>query len=189
MTDSAGHPEPVMQPAEQPAKQPAQQPAKPTSRSRSIMTELVFPGDTNHHGTMFGGTLMQYIDKIAAIAAMRHCNRPVVTASSDSLDFLSPIRVGEAMELEAFVTWTHRSSMEVYVSVTAENLFTEERRTTVTAFSTFVALDDKGKPTPVPPVAPDSDLARRLHASAPERHALRMKRRQQRYSSTDGEAR
>ena len=161
---------------------------KPIGQSRSVMTELVFPSDTNHHGTMFGGTLMQYIDKIAAIAAMRHCHKPVVTASTDSLDFVSPIRLGEAVELEAFVTWTHRSSMEVFVVVRAENLFTGERRVTVTAFATFVALDDEGKPTPVPQVVPENDDERRLHESAPERYDQRMKRRQTRYSSTGGKA-
>ncbi|MFC5531934.1 acyl-CoA thioesterase [Cohnella yongneupensis] len=159
----------------------------PVSQSRSIMTELVFPTDTNHHGTMFGGTVMKYIDKISAIAAIRHCRKPVVTASTDSMDFVSPIRMGEAVELEAFVTWTHRSSMEVYVVVRAENLFTGERRVTVTAFSTFVALNEQGKPTAVPPVMPGNDQERKLHDSAPERHALRMKRRQERFSTADSE--
>lgn len=158
---------------------------RPVSRSRSIMTELVFPTDTNHHGTMFGGTLMQYIDKISAIAAMRHAGKPVVTASTDSLDFLSPIRLGEAVELEAFVTWTHRSSMEVYVIVRAENLFTGDRRVTVTAFSTFVAVDENGKPVSVLSVQPENDAEKKLFDSAPERYELRMKRRKQQYSSTD----
>jgi len=159
--------------------------ARPVSRSRSVMTELVFPTDTNHHGTMFGGTLMKYIDKISAISAMRHCGKAVVTASTDSLDFLAPIRMGEAVELEAFVTWTHRSSMEVYVVVRAENLFTGERRVTCTAFSTFVALDDAGKPTPVPPVAPENEAERKLHDSAPDRYEQRRKRRTERYSTSE----
>lgn len=158
---------------------------RPVSRSRSIMTELVFPTDTNHHGTMFGGTLMQYIDKISAIAAMRHAGKPVVTASTDSLDFLSPIRLGEAVELEAFVTWTHRSSMEVYVIVRAENLFTGDRRVTVTAFSTIVAVDENGKPVSVLSVQPENEAEKKLFDSAPERYELRMKRRKQQYSSTD----
>lgn len=157
----------------------------PVSRSRSIMTELVFPTDTNHHGTMFGGTVMKYIDKISAIAAIRHCRKPVVTASTDSMDFVSPIRMGEAVELEAFVTWTHRSSMEVYVIVRAENLFTGERRVTVTAFSTFVALNEEGKPTAVPPVVPENEQERKLFDSATERHALRMKRRHERFASPE----
>lgn len=159
--------------------------ARPVSRSRSIMTELVFPTDTNSHGTMFGGTLMKYIDKISAIAAIRHSGKPVVTASTDSLDFLSPIRMGEAVELEAFVTWTGRSSMEVYVVVRAENMYTGERRVTVTAFSTFVAVDEHGKPVPVPPVIPETDAERKLFDSAPERHELRKKRRAQRFSQTE----
>jgi acyl-CoA hydrolase len=158
---------------------------RPVSRSRSIMTELVFPTDTNHHGTMFGGTLMKYIDKISAIAAMRHAGKPVVTASTDSLDFLSPIRLGEAVELEAYVTSTRRSSMEVYVVFRAENLFKGERRITVTAFSTFVAVDEQGKPSPVPSIQPENEAERKLFDSAPERHEHRMKRRAQRFSSTD----
>ncbi|WP_373230990.1 acyl-CoA thioesterase [Cohnella sp.] len=160
--------------------------ARPVSRSRSIMTELVFPTDTNHHGTMFGGTLMQYIDKISAISAMRHAGTPVVTASTDSLDFLTPIRLGEVVELEAFVTWTHRSSMEIYVVVRAENLFSGDRRVTCTAFSTFVAVDENGKPTLAPPVQPENDAERKLFDSAPERYEQRKKRRAQRFSSTDG---
>jgi acyl-CoA hydrolase len=156
---------------------------RPIRQSRSIMTELVFPGDTNYHGTMFGGSLMQYIDKIAAIAAVRHCNKPVVTASTDSLDFLSPIKLGEAVLLESFVTWTNRSSMEVFTVVRAENLFTGERRVTVTAFSTFVAVDGNGRPIPVPPVFPENAEERKLHESALERYEQRQKRRSQHYSS------
>lgn len=153
---------------------------KPCSASRSIMTQLIFPQDTNHHGTMFGGKVMEYIDKLAAIAGMRHARQQVVTASSDSLDFLAPIRLGEVIEVEAFVTWTHKSSMEIYVKVQSENLYSGERRTTVTSFLTFVALDDEGRPAQVAEVYPETDEERRLHASAPERHAQRMKRKRDR---------
>ncbi len=150
------------------------------SESRTIMTQLIFPLDTNHHETMFGGKLMEYMDKVAAISAMRHARKQVVTASTDSLDFLAPIRVGEVIEVEAFVTWTHRSSMEIYVTVESENLYTGERRKTVTAFFNFVALGPDGKPSPVPAVIPESEEERSLHASAPERHQLRRKRKQDR---------
>jgi len=155
--------------------------AHPISRSRSFMSELVFPSDVNPRGTLFGGILMQYIDKIAGIAATRHCNKTVVTASTDSLDFLSPVTVGELLVLEAFVTWTHRSSMEVYCHVQAENLVTGEKRDTVTAFLTFVALDKDGRPTPVPRVYPETEEEKKLHESAPFRYAQRMERRQTRY--------
>ncbi|MFB7813858.1 acyl-CoA thioesterase [Paenibacillus chitinolyticus] len=154
--------------------------AKPTSVSRSIMTEVIFPLDTNYHGTVFGGKIMEYIDKIATIASMRHCRRGVVTASSDSLDFLAPVHLGEAIELEAFVSWTHRSSMEVYVRVVAENMFTGERRTTATSFITFVALDDEGRPTPVPAVVPETEREMCLHESAPARYEARKKRKAER---------
>lgn len=153
---------------------------KPVSESRTIMTQLIFPLDTNHHDTMFGGKLMEYMDKVAAIAAMRHARMQAVTASTDSLDFLAPIQVGEVIEVEAFVTWTNRSSMEIYVSVQTENLYSGVRKTAVTAFFTFVALDDNGKPAVVPTVIPETEEERKLHASAPERHMLRKKRKQDR---------
>jgi acyl-CoA hydrolase len=153
---------------------------KPCGASRTIMTQLVFPQDTNHHGTMFGGKLMEYIDKTAAIAATRHARRPVVTASSDSMDFLKPIRLGEVIELEAFVTRTFRTSMEIYVKVVTEQPHTGERQTTVTAFLTGVALGEDGRPTPVPEVYPETEEERRLYESAAERHARRQVRRRER---------
>lgn len=156
--------------------------AKPVGQSRAIQTMLVFPADTNYHGTMFGGKLMQYIDEICVIAAMRHCNSRVVTASTDSLDFMSPIRMNDAVELEAFVASTHRTSMEVYCIVRSEDLLTGERRVTVTAFCTFVAVDEEGKPRDVPPVYPETDEERKLFDSAPERYAQRKLRRQQRFT-------
>jgi acyl-CoA hydrolase len=151
--------------------------AKPASQSRTLMTQLIFPLDTNHHDTMFGGKLMEYMDKVAAISAMRHARKRVVTASTDSLDFLAPIHVGEVIEVEAFVTWTRRSSMEIYVSVHSENLYTGARQTTVTAFFTFVALNDAGRPSAVPKVIPESQFEQKLHDSAPDRHELRKRRK------------
>jgi len=150
--------------------------------SRSTMTQLIFPEDTNYHGTMFGGKLMEYMDKIAAIASMRHARGLVVTASTDSLDFVAPIRNGEVIEVVAFVTWTHISSMEVYVKVQKENIRTGERKTAVTAFFTFISIDDAGKPAPVPAVIPETEEEKALHASAPERYKLRMERKRDRQS-------
>jgi acyl-CoA hydrolase len=158
--------------------------SKPCSASRTVMTQLIFPSDTNHHGTMFGGKVMEYIDKIAAIACMRHARMAVVTASSDSLDFVAPIRQGEVIELVAFVTWTHNSSMEVVVNVHSENPLTGDRRLTVTAFLTCVALDEQGKPTRVPEAAPETEEETLLHSGAPERYQLRKQRRAQRNKST-----
>ncbi len=160
---------------------------KLTSESRTIMTEIILPADTNYHGTVFGGYVMSKIDKVAAIASMRHSRSSVVTASSDSLDFLAPIREGEAMILESFVSWTHRSSMEVYVKVESENLYTGERKLTATSYLTFVALDDAKKPVPVPPVVPETEEERRHYESASQRYEQRKRRKALRRSNSDSE--
>ncbi|OFW78671.1 MAG: acyl-CoA thioesterase [Alicyclobacillus sp. RIFOXYA1_FULL_53_8] len=150
---------------------------KPTRLSKTMMTDLVLPPDTNNHGTIFGGRIMAYIDKIASITCMRHARTPVVTASSDSLDFLEPVKVGEAVRLEAFVTWTHKTSMEVYVKVESENLMTGEVKLTATAYLTFVALGPDGKPTPVTPVIPETAEEKRHYDTAPERYEMRRQRK------------
>jgi acyl-CoA hydrolase len=154
--------------------------AKPARLSRTIMTQIIFPADTNYHGTMFGGKVMDFIDKVATIASMRHSRRAVVTASSDSLDFLAPVRLGEAVQLEAFVTWTHLSSMEVYVKIESENLLTGEKKLTATSYLTFVALDEKGQPCHVPNVIPETDEERRLFETAEARYEARKKRKEDR---------
>ncbi|WP_019119796.1 acyl-CoA thioesterase [Brevibacillus massiliensis] len=151
--------------------------AKPISGSRTYMTDIVFPPDTNFHGTIFGGKVMAYIDRISSIAAMRHCRQGVVTASTDSLDFLNPIRVGQAISLEAFVTWTHKTSMEIFVKVESEDLLTGERLLTATSYLTFVAVDKDGKAIPVPPVYPETEEEKFHFNSAPERFKLRQQRR------------
>ncbi|BAU27336.1 acyl-CoA hydrolase [Aneurinibacillus soli] len=150
---------------------------KKTSESRTVMADIVLPPDTNYHGTIFGGNVMAYIDKVASITAMRHCRRQVVTASSDSLDFLSPIHTGEAILLEGYVSWTHNTSMEIYVKVEAENLLTGERRLTSQAYLTFVALDDNGKPANVPPILPETEEERWNYKTAAGRFEIRNRRR------------
>ena len=147
--------------------------AKPVKASRTIMTEIIFPSDTNYHGTVFGGKVMYFVDKIATIASMRHCRQPVVTASSDSLDFLAPI------QLEAFVSWTHRSSMEVFVKVQSENLLTGETKITATSFLTFVAVNEEGRPVEVPSVYPETDEEKKLYESAAARYEARKQRKKQ----------
>ena len=143
--------------------------AKPCRESRVVKTSRVFPNDVNDHNTLFGGKLMSDIDMTASISATRHSRASVVTASTDSVAFLEPVRPSDSVCLESFVTWTGRSSMEVFVKVTAENLRSGERRIAATAFLTFVAIDDDGHPTPVPPVLPESEEERRLNQSGDER--------------------
>ncbi|MBB6447341.1 acyl-CoA thioesterase [Bacillus benzoevorans] len=143
----------------------------------AVKTSLVSPPDTNVNGTMFGGKLMAYIDDIAAIAAMRHARRTVVTASNDSVDFLHPIFQGNSVCLEAFVTYTGTSSMEVFVRVISENMLSGERNVCAISFLTFVALDENGKPTPVPKIIPESEEEKHLYETAKERLEIRKKRR------------
>lgn len=145
--------------------------------SRAVKASIVLPPDTNHHGNMFGGKVMAYIDDIAAISAMRHCRQLVVTASTDSVDFLHPIREGDSICLESFVTWTHKTSMEVFVKVVAEDLMTGNRTVCATSFLTFVALDPDKRPIVVPPVIAETDFEKHLNSTASQRAEVRRARR------------
>lgn len=142
-----------------------------------VKTSIVFPPDTNNLGTMFGGKLMAYIDDVAAISAMRHSRSHVVTASTDSVDFIHPIHEGHAVCLESFVTYTGRSSMEVIVKVVEEDLVTATRNLCAISFLTFVAIDKNGRPIPVAQVVPQTEMEKSLNESAKERAAARKKRR------------
>jgi acyl-CoA hydrolase len=142
-----------------------------------VKTSIVLPPDTNNYGTMFGGKLMAYIDDVAAISAIRHARKPVVTASTDSVDFLHPIYEGNSVCLEAFVTYTGRTSMEIFVKVVAEDLLTGNRNICALSFLTMVAVDENGKPTPVPKVIPQNDEEKMLHESAKARAEKRKRRK------------
>jgi acyl-CoA hydrolase len=143
--------------------------------SRSIQTHLVLPPDTNHMGTIFGGTVLAYVDEIAAIAAMKHSRKVVVTASIDSVNFLSSAEVGDILTLEAFVISTGRTSMEVFVKVESENLDTAKKTLTTTSILTMVAKDSNGFPTPVPGVIPQTDEEMALLKTAEDRKQRRLK--------------
>jgi len=153
-------------------------PAKFCRESRAIKALLVLPPDINNYGTMFGGKVMAYIDDIAAISATRHARTSVVTASTDSVDFLHPVRNGESVCLEAFVTWTHRTSVEVFVKVVGENMLTGERRVCATSFLTFVSINIDGEKQMVPGVIPETELENFLFAGAPERAKKRLEKRE-----------
>ncbi len=151
--------------------------AKTVSQSRTVKAMLVLPPDSNILGTMFGGMVMNYIDDIASISAYRHARQQVVTASTDSVDFLKPINVGEMICLESFVTWSHNTSMEVYVNIVSENLKTAERRVCAASFLTFVAIDENGKTQKVPGVIPETDFEKELNRTALGRYERRLERR------------
>ncbi|WP_082193099.1 acyl-CoA thioesterase [Bacillus rubiinfantis] len=137
----------------------------------------VFPNDVNNHHTLFGGKLMSDTDMCASISAARHSRKECVTASTDSVDFLSPIRPDDSVCFESFVTWTGTTSMEVFVKITAENLITGKRKIAATAFLTFVALDKEGKPSAVPPVIPETEEEKKLFETGQERAAKRKEHR------------
>lgn len=153
--------------------------ARTVAESATEMAQLVLPHEANVHGTVLGGTVMHWIDLAAAVAANRHCRRPVVTAAIDDMAFLAPIRVGQLALLRARLTQVGESSMEIRVDVDSEDLLSGRRRHTSTAYVTFVALDpETGRPTAVPPLELTSDAERAEHALAEERRGQRLARRE-----------
>ncbi|WP_209124564.1 acyl-CoA thioesterase [Alkalihalobacillus sp. BA299] len=147
--------------------------------SKVIKTHLVLPNETNNHSTLFGGILMRNVDEVASISARLHCRTDVVTASTDSVDFLNPIYQTDAVSLESFVTWTGKTSMEIFVKIIAEDFNTGKRRMAATAFLTFVSLGEDGKPTAVPEVIPETEEEKQLNKTGLERAKIRIGRRKQ----------
>lgn len=150
---------------------------KLVSSSQVVMTQLVLPSHTNSLDTVFGGTVMSWIDIAAAIAAQRHSNKAVVTASIDQISFIAPIKKGWVVNLRASVNFASRTSMEVGVRVEAENPITSELFHTASAYLTFVAVDSVGKPSPIVPLRPESKAEKRRYAAAQRRRELRLDRR------------
>ena len=145
------------------------------------MSQLVLPPHANVHGSVLGGTVMHWVDLAAALVANRHSRRPVVTAAFDEMAFLAPIQIGQVALLHARLTLVDRSSMEIRVDVQSEDLLTGERRTTGTAFVTFVALDPvTRRPVPVPPLQLETEEEKAEHVCALERRRLRLERRKAR---------
>ncbi len=137
-------------------------PKKP-SESTAVITELMMPHQVNNLGHVFGGELLSMVDRAAAVSAMRHAGGPCVTVSIDRVDFKEPIYTGELVTCSARVNFVGRTSMEVGVRVEAENLITGVKRHTNTCLLTFVAIDERHRPRPVPPLdISDPEDARRF---------------------------
>ena len=143
--------------------------SKTPSESAIEMRELVMPNHTNPQNTVFGGTVMSWIDIAAAMVAARHCARPVVTAHIDDIDFIAPIKMGYHVLIQASLNYVGRTSMIVGVKVTSENPYTGEKRTTTKAYLTFVALDDLGRPVEVPGLKVESEEEIRRFENAKKR--------------------
>jgi len=142
--------------------------------SVTVMTEMVLPNDTNTLGNLMGGRLLYYMDIAAAIAAQKHSNRIVVTASVDNVSFAEAVRLGNIVTLKAQVTRSFSSSMEVFIEVWAEDIPAGVRVSTNSAFYTFVAVDQTGRPIEVPGVVPETDEEKDRYDSALRRRQLRL---------------
>ena len=153
---------------------------KTPKESKSEMIQQVLPGDANHHGTVFGGKVLQWIDVAAAVSAMRHAQKPVVTASVDRVDFIAPGRIGDIMVLRSWVNYTGRSSIEVGVEVHSEDILTGKRVLTTEALVTFVAIDDKGRPIAVVPLIPETEDEKKRFEEGRRRHEERRRERKKR---------
>ena len=148
------------------------------SQSLAISENIVLPGDTNAHNTLFGGLLMKHIDETAAIAARRHCRGAVVTASNDGVHFHRPIQRDDIVTLHAYVCSVGSSSMEVFVKILTENCTRDDKKKIAAiSYLTFVGLDSDGKPTEVPLVAPESDEEKTVYGERDSRKAARLKKR------------
>jgi acyl-CoA hydrolase len=147
---------------------------KTVQESISEYAEFALPNDANGLGNVLGGKVMHLVDLAGAMAALRHSRRPVVTASVDSLHFLHPVRIGQLIILHSSVNRVFRTSMEVGVYVQTENLMTGHRLHTCSAYLTFVALDENGKSTLIPPVIPETEEEQRRYRQAGERREYRL---------------
>lgn len=148
--------------------------AKKPAGSLIIMTEIVLPNDTNTHGNLMGGRLMYWMDIAAALSAMKHCAVPVVTASVDNISFEAPIKLGNVVHIEAKVSRSFNSSMEVHLSVWGEDAIQQYKYKSNEAYYTFVALNPNGKPRPVPQLIPETEEEKKLFEGALRRRQLRL---------------
>ncbi len=146
------------------------------AETRCVMTQIVMPMHTNGvAGVMVGGIMMQWIDVCAGVAAMRHAQGAVLTASIDRLDFLSPVRVGEIVVLQAMVNYIARTSMEVGCRVETEDMRTQTRRYVTKAYLTFVAVDEDGRPRQIPALTLETADDHRRHRDAEARRHARLR--------------
>jgi acyl-CoA hydrolase len=145
--------------------------------SISEYSELALPNDANGLGNLLGGKIMHLVDLAGAIAAMKHCRNPVVTASVDHMDFIHPVHIGQLVRLRASVNRAFRTSMEVGVKVWVEDLLSGAERHVSSAFLTFVAIDRAGARVEAPPVIPETEDEKRRYEDAGARRQYRLSSR------------
>lgn len=148
---------------------------KPKKVSESAITlyRLMMPNDANPSGNVFGGTILKLMDEVGSIVAFRHCRRNVVTASIDRMYFFAPVYVGNLIALKASVNYVGTTSMEIGVRIEAEDLRTGKTVHTGSCYLTYVALDENGRPTPIPKVIPETPDEERRYRQAIARRKIR----------------
>ncbi|WP_343486952.1 acyl-CoA thioesterase [Allomuricauda sp. d1] len=146
--------------------------SKTPSESRTIMTDMVLPSETNPLNNLFGGELLARMDRAASIAARRHSRRITVTASVNHVAFNRNVPLGSVVTVEAAISRAFRTSMEIFIDVWMEDRFTGERAKANEAIYTFVAVDDTGQPTEVPPLQPETELEKERFDGALRRKQL-----------------
>lgn len=159
--------------------------ARHPRESESTLIELMMPQHANIMGNVFGGVILSLVDRVAAVAAIRHAHRVCVTVSVDKVDFREPIHVGELVTALARVNFAGKTSMEVGVKVIAEKLLTGDKRHTNSCYVTYVALDESGRPIEVPGIVPETPDEKRRYERASKRRANRVMER--RYDQGRGE--
>jgi len=147
--------------------------SRPVSDSQSERSEIVFPGDTNPLGNLFGGRLMQFIDLVAAMSATRHARGIPVTVSMDHIDFVAPVKLGDILILKASVNRSFNTSMEVGVKAMVEDVYAQTHRHVASAYLTFVALEKDGSRIHVPQITPETDHQKRRYEDAGRRREMR----------------
>jgi len=147
--------------------------SRTVAESQAERSEIVFPADSNGLGNLFGGRLMQFIDLVGAVAAVRHSRAIVVTASMDQLDFVAPVHVGDLLILKASVNRAFRTSMEVGVRAMVEDARGQTLRHVSSAYLTYVAVDSEGNRLPVPCVIPETEHQKRRFEDAGRRREMR----------------
>lgn len=152
---------------------------KTVSESHVTLTQLMGPSQANMMGNVHGGLIMKLCDEAGGMAAVKFARRTAVTVTVDSMSFYSPVHIGNLVTVQAEVTWAGRTSMETRVVVTAENVLTGEVTHTNTAYFVYVALDENGRATPVPPLICETDEERARCERAAQRQVARLEQRRQ----------
>ena len=151
---------------------------KTVRESRVVLTQLMGPQDANMLGNVHGGILMKLCGEAGGMAASKYARHLSVTVTVDSMTFHSPVHIGDLLTVQAEISWVGRTSMEARVVVTAENVITGAVTHTNTAYFVYVALDENGRPTPVPPLICETDEERERLARAEMRRQLRLQMRE-----------